>query len=196
MSKPQVNKRKIFNDPVYGFITIPGDRIFDIIEHPVFQRLRRIKQLGLAHLVYPGALHTRFHHSLGAMYLMTRALTELKLKGYAITPEEQMAAEVAMLLHDIARDDNRAVVIVTHDERVEDVADRVLWLEDGQLRDRKSERHSWVTDPVCGMRVDRWVATIVADYEGDNYAFCTKRCHDKFVADPAPYAATAREQSP
>ncbi len=101
MSKPQVNKRKIFNDPVYGFITIPGDRIFDIIEHPVFQRLRRIKQLGLAHLVYPGALHTRFHHSLGAMYLMTRALTELKLKGYAITPEEQMAAEVAMLLHDV-----------------------------------------------------------------------------------------------
>jgi len=101
MSKPQVNKRKIFNDPVYGFITIPGDRVFDIIEHPVFQRLRRIKQLGLAHLVYPGALHTRFHHSLGAMHLMTRALTELKLKGYAITPEEQMAAEIVMLLHDV-----------------------------------------------------------------------------------------------
>ncbi len=101
MSNPHVNKRKIFNDPVYGFITIPGDRIFDIIEHPVFQRLRRIKQLGLAHLVYPGALHTRFHHSLGAMHLMTRALTELKLKGHAITTEEQRAAEVVMLLHDV-----------------------------------------------------------------------------------------------
>ncbi|VAW28067.1 dNTP triphosphohydrolase, broad substrate specificity [hydrothermal vent metagenome] len=101
MSKIQVNKRKIFNDPVYGFVTIPGDRVFDIIEHPVFQRLRRIKQLGLAHLVYPGALHTRFHHSLGAMHLMTKALTELKLKGHAITQEEQIASEAAMLLHDV-----------------------------------------------------------------------------------------------
>jgi len=101
MSKTQVNKRKIFNDPVYGFITIPGDRVFDIIEHPVFQRLRRIKQLGLAHLVYPGALHTRFHHSLGAMHLMTKALAELKLKGHTITREEQLAAEAAMLLHDV-----------------------------------------------------------------------------------------------
>ncbi len=101
MSKTQVNKRKIFNDPVYGFITIPGDCVFDIIEHPVFQRLRRIKQLGLAHLVYPGALHTRFHHSLGAMHLMTKALAELRLKGHSITQEEQLAAEAAMLLHDV-----------------------------------------------------------------------------------------------
>jgi HD superfamily phosphohydrolase len=101
MSKTQVNKRKIFNDPVYGFVSIPDDRIFDIIEHPVFQRLRRIKQLGLAHLVYPGALHTRFHHSLGAMHLMTMAISELRLKGHAITKEEQLAAETAMLLHDI-----------------------------------------------------------------------------------------------
>ncbi len=97
----QVNKRKIFNDPVYGFISIPDERIFDIIEHPVFQRLRRIKQLGLAHLVYPGALHTRFQHSLGAMHLMTMALAELKLKGHKITGEEQLAAETAMLLHDV-----------------------------------------------------------------------------------------------
>lgn len=101
MSKIQVNKRKIFNDPVYGFISIPDERIFDIIEHPVFQRLRRIKQLGLAHLVYPGALHTRFQHSLGSMHLMTRALAELKLKGHEITHEEQLAAETAMLLHDV-----------------------------------------------------------------------------------------------
>ncbi|HFB61378.1 MAG TPA: HD domain-containing protein, partial [Bacteroidetes bacterium] len=101
MSKSRLNKRKIFNDPVYGFITIPDERIFDIVEHPVFQRLRRIKQLGLAHLVYPGALHTRFHHSLGAMHLMTKALAELKLKGHAISGEEQLAAEMAMLLHDV-----------------------------------------------------------------------------------------------
>ncbi len=101
MSNLQINKRKIFNDPVYGFISITDDRIFDIIEHPVFQRLRRIKQLGLTHLVYPGALHTRFHHSLGAMHLMTRALAELRWKGHTITKEEQHAAEMAMLLHDV-----------------------------------------------------------------------------------------------
>jgi len=101
MSQLHVNKRKIFNDPVYGFVSIPNEQIFDIIEHPFFQRLRRIKQLGLAHLVYPGALHTRFHHSLGAMYLMTRALSELQLKGHEISKEEQLAAETAMLLHDI-----------------------------------------------------------------------------------------------
>ncbi len=101
MSQLHVNKRKIFNDPVYGFVSIPNEQIFDIIEHPFFQRLRRIKQLGLAHLVYPGALHTRFHHSLGAMYLMTRALSELQLKGHEISQEEQLAAETAMLLHDI-----------------------------------------------------------------------------------------------
>ncbi len=101
MSKSLVNKRKIFNDPVYGFITIPGERIFDIVEHPYFQRLRRIKQLGLAHLVYPGALHTRFQHSLGAMHLMGRALAELKMKGHTLSRDEQLAAETAMLLHDI-----------------------------------------------------------------------------------------------
>ncbi len=101
MSNTRVNKRKIFNDPVYGFVTIPGEQIFDIIEHPVFQRLRRIKQLGLAHLVYPGALHTRFHHSLGAMHLMSKALAELRMKGHAVSKEEQRAAETAMLLHDV-----------------------------------------------------------------------------------------------
>lgn len=101
MSARNLNKRKIFNDPVYGFIPITDDVIFDIIEHPFFQRLRRIKQLGLTHLVYPGALHTRFQHSLGAMYLMGRGISELKMKGHEITPEESVAAQIAMLLHDI-----------------------------------------------------------------------------------------------
>lgn len=96
-----LNKRKIFNDPVYGFISITDDVIFDIIEHSFFQRLRRIKQLGLTHLVYPGALHTRFQHSLGAMHLMGLALSELKIKGHYILPEETSAAKIAMLLHDI-----------------------------------------------------------------------------------------------
>ncbi len=96
-----VNKRKIFNDPVYGFVAIPNEIIFDIIEHPYFQRLRRIKQLGLTHLVYPGALHTRFHHSLGAMHLMGKALLELKAKGHDVSEEEMAGAQIAILLHDI-----------------------------------------------------------------------------------------------
>ena len=96
-----VNKRKIFNDPVYGFVAIPNEIIFDIIEHPYLQRLRRIKQLGLTHLVYPGALHTRFHHSLGAMHLMGKALLELKAKGHDVSEEEMAGAQIAILLHDI-----------------------------------------------------------------------------------------------
>ena len=96
-----VNKRKIFNDPVYGFISIPSDLIFDLIEHPYFQRLRRIRQLGMAELVYPGALHTRFHHALGAMYLMGQALNTLRSKGHLIWETEWEAAQVAILLHDV-----------------------------------------------------------------------------------------------
>ncbi|PLX03507.1 MAG: phosphohydrolase [Marinilabiliales bacterium] len=95
------NKRKIINDPVYGFVSIHNDLLFDIIEHPYFQRLRRIKQLGLTHLVYPGALHTRFHHSIGAMHLMKKALNELRFKGTEISDEEFIAAHIAILLHDI-----------------------------------------------------------------------------------------------
>jgi hypothetical protein len=95
------NKRKIINDPVHGFITIPDELIFDLIEHPYFQRLRRIKQLGLSHLVYPGANHTRFHHALGAMHLMTKAIEVLRSKEITITDEEKLGATVAILLHDI-----------------------------------------------------------------------------------------------
>ncbi len=95
------NKRKIFNDPVYGFISIPFDLIFDLIEHPYFQRLRRIKQTGLTHLVYPGALHTRFHHAMGTMHLMGQAIDTLRSKGIDITPHEAEAVTVAILLHDI-----------------------------------------------------------------------------------------------
>ena len=95
------NKKKIFNDPVYGFISIPSEIIFDIIEHPFFQRLRRIKQLGLTHLVYPGSLHTRFHHVIGAMHLMTKAVATIRRKGHQITEEEEQAVLFAILLHDI-----------------------------------------------------------------------------------------------
>jgi len=96
-----INKRKIFNDPIYGFVSIPYDIVFDLIEHPYFQRLRRIKQLGMTHLVYPGALHTRFHHALGAMHLMVKAIDILRTKGNIITENEAKGVIIAILLHDI-----------------------------------------------------------------------------------------------
>ncbi|MCW3073310.1 MAG: phosphohydrolase [Flaviaesturariibacter sp.] len=93
--------RKIINDPVYGFITIDDPLIFEIVSHPYFQRLRRIHQMAFASLVYPGAVHTRFHHALGAYHLMGLALNELRNKGVAITKEEERGAKIAILLHDI-----------------------------------------------------------------------------------------------
>lgn len=96
-----MNKKKIINDPVYGFITIPTELVFDLIQHPYVQRLRYIKQLGMTHLVYPGALHTRFHHAIGAMHLMSLALDTIKSKGQAISHEEEEAVTIAILLHDI-----------------------------------------------------------------------------------------------
>jgi HD superfamily phosphohydrolase len=96
-----LNKKKIINDPVYGFISISSELIFDLIEHPYFQRLRYIKQLGMTHLVYPGALHTRFHHALGAMHLMSMAIETICSKGTHISADEQEAAKIAILLHDI-----------------------------------------------------------------------------------------------
>jgi uncharacterized protein len=96
-----LNKKKIINDPLYGFISITEEIIYDIINHPYFQRLRRIKQLGMTDFVYPGALHTRFHHALGSMHLMNEALTNLRLKGVEISDEEYRASLLAILLHDV-----------------------------------------------------------------------------------------------
>ncbi|WP_396145944.1 HD domain-containing protein [Flavobacterium sp.] len=95
------NKLKIFNDPIYGFITIPNSLIYDLIQHPYFQRLRRISQMGLSYLVYPGAHHTRFHHALGCMHIMQKAVQTLRFKGVAISNEEENALYIAILLHDI-----------------------------------------------------------------------------------------------
>jgi len=95
------NKRKIINDPVFGFLSIPNDLIYDVLQHPYVQRLNRIRQLGLSYLVYPGAMHSRFGHSLGAMHLMHEAIQSLRLKGVNITDEEATAAMIAILLHDI-----------------------------------------------------------------------------------------------
>jgi HD superfamily phosphohydrolase len=96
-----LNKRKIINDPIYGFIRIPDGIIFRIIEHPYFQRLRRINQLGLTDFVYPGATHTRFHHAIGSMHLMDMALTSLRNKGVDISDDEFESALITILLHDI-----------------------------------------------------------------------------------------------
>lgn len=93
--------RKIINDPVYGFITLDHPLLLDILSHPYYQRLRNIHQMAFAHLVYPGAVHSRLHHSLGAYHLMCMALSELKSKGFAITEEEELASKIAILLHDI-----------------------------------------------------------------------------------------------
>lgn len=116
------NKLKIFNDPIYGFITIPNALIFDLIEHKYFQRLRRITQMGLSYLVYPGAHHTRFHHALGCMFLMQKAVGILRFKGVTISEEEENALLIAILLHDIGHGpfshamEHSIVNGVTHEE--------------------------------------------------------------------------------
>lgn len=117
-----MNKKKIINDPLYGFISIPSELIYDIINHPYFQRLRRIKQLGMTDFVYPGALHTRFHHALGSMHLMNEALNNLRLKGVEISDEEYNGALVAILLHDVGHSpfshalENELVLGLDHEE--------------------------------------------------------------------------------
>ena len=95
------NKLKILNDPIYGFITIPNELIFDLIEHKYFQRLRRITQMGMSYMVYPGAHHTRFHHAIGCMHLMRQAVRVLRFKGVEISEDEENAVLIAILLHDI-----------------------------------------------------------------------------------------------
>ena len=97
----ETKKNKIINDPIYGFITLERGIVFDLIEHPFFQRLRRITQLGLSYLVYPGAYHTRFHHALGCMFLMEKAILQIRNKGHKISFEEEEALKIAILLHDI-----------------------------------------------------------------------------------------------
>jgi HD superfamily phosphohydrolase len=108
----QINKLKIFNDPIYGFISIPSALIYDLIQHPYFQRLRRISQMGLSYLVYPGANHTRFHHALGCMHLMQKAVDVLRFKGVSITTEEENALYIAILLHE------RSIVEDVHHEEI------------------------------------------------------------------------------
>ena len=101
--------------------------------------------------------------------------------------DSKSGQDVLMVLHDIARDEGRSVLIVTHDRRAEDVADRILWLEDGQLRDRKLEAHEWVRDPVCNMAIDSWASELFLDHGDRRYHFCSGRCRERFEADPERY---------
>ena len=133
------NKKKIINDPVYGFITIPHEIIYDVIEHPYFQRLRRIKQLGLSHLVYPGAIHTRFHHVIGAMHLMQKAISTIRKKGHEVTEPEERAVLLAILLHDIGHGpfshalEHDIVSGVSHEDISSFFIDRLSKEFDGEL---------------------------------------------------------------
>lgn len=122
MNNLSTNKLKILNDPIYGFIRIPNSLIFDIIEHASFQRLRRVSQMGLSNLVYPGANHTRFHHALGCLHLMQKAITVLTAKGIKISKDEENALYIAILLHDIGHGafshalEHSIVTGITHEE--------------------------------------------------------------------------------
>lgn len=133
------NKLKIFNDPIYGFVSLQYEIIFDLIDHPYFQRLRRIKQLGLTNLVYPGALHTRFHHAMGAMHLMGQAIDVIRSKGHSITEEEAKGVTIAILLHDIGHGpfshalEHSIVSNVTHEDISELFMSRLNTEFNGQL---------------------------------------------------------------
>ena len=142
------NKHKIINDPVLGFITIPNELIYELVQHPLFQRLTRIKQLGLANVVYPGAQHTRFQHSLGAMHLVGEAVKQLRLKGQVITPAEENGVLAAMLLHDIGHGpfshvlENTLIRGVSH----EDLSLRMMEMINEEMGGRLSLAISIFTD--------------------------------------------------
>lgn len=133
------NKRKIINDPVFGFLSIPNELIYDVLQHPYVQRLNRIRQLGLSYLVYPGAMHSRFGHSLGAMHLMHEAIASLRLKGVEITEHEETSAMIAILLHDIGHGpfshvlEHTLVEGVTHEDISLLMMERINIDLDGQL---------------------------------------------------------------
>jgi len=150
-----------------------------------------LKQLGLAHRRY--ALPQTLSGGEKQRVAIARALINEPKLILADEPtgnlDSQTGQEVMMILHDIARDQGFSVILVTHDPRVEEIADRVLWLEDGSLRDRKSEEHAWVRDPVCGMRVDEWTSEFHCKHLGQKYFFCSERCLNRFQQHPQQYAA-------
>lgn len=135
-----MNKKKIINDPVYGFLTIPHPLLFDLLQHPYFQRLRRIKQVGMTYQVYPGAMHSRYNHALGAMHLMQQAIQQLRSKGQEITEDEALGVLVAILLHDIGHGpfshalEYLFIADVRHEEISLRMMERINEEWDGQLK--------------------------------------------------------------
>ncbi len=198
--QPRIRARSIgfvfqsFN--LLGALTVEENILFParLLRGPVTQARSRadelIERLGLSHRrsSRPGTLSGGEKQRVA----IARALINEPALILADEPTGNLDSangqEVMMILHDIARDEGRSVILVTHDPRVEDLADRILWLEDGALRDRKAERHSWVHDPVCGMRVDEWTAEISTTFAQERYVFCSQRCLDRFAAGPQQYA--------
>jgi putative ABC transport system ATP-binding protein len=156
---------------------------------------RLIQDLGLTHRV--NALPSQLSGGEKQRVAIARALINDPPLILADEPtgnlDSARGQEVMMTLHDIARDEGKSVLIVTHDPRVEDVADRVLWLEDGAIRDRKRENHIWVTDPVCGMRVDRDRSLHQAKHKGEIFFFCSQRCVDRFNRNTDSYLGRLME---
>lgn len=144
-----MNKKKIINDPVFGFLTIPNDLLYDILQHPYVQRLSRIRQLGLSNFIYPGVMHTRFLHSIGAMHLMQEGIDSLRQKGVAISDNESTSAQIAILLHDVGHGpfshvlEHTLVSGITHEEI------SLLMMEQINLdMSPKSEQHLWTQRPL------------------------------------------------
>ena len=160
------NKHKIINDPVFGFLNIPNDLLFDILQHPLVQRLIRIRQLGLSYLVYPGAMHSRFSHSLGAMHLMSEAIASLRGKGVEISESEATGALVAILLHDVGHGpfshvlEHTLVEGITH----EDIS--LLMME--QINQELAERNKQLS--LCDAQTD------------DGLSVCAQRPLDEAIA--------------
>lgn len=160
------NKHKIINDPVFGFLNIPNDLLFDILQHPLVQRLIRIRQLGLSYLVYPGAMHSRFSHSLGAMHLMSEAIASLRRKGVDISESEATGALVAILLHDVGHGPFSHVLEHTLVEGITHEEISLLMME--QINQELAERNKQLS--LCDAQTD------------DGLSVCAQRPLDEAIA--------------
>lgn len=160
------NKHKIINDPVFGFLNIPNDLLFDILQHPLVQRLIRIRQLGLSYLVYPGAMHSRFSHSLGAMHLMSEAIASLRGKGVDISESEATGALVAILLHDVGHGPFSHVLEHTLVEGITHEEISLLMME--QINQELAERNQQLS--LCDAQTD------------DGLSVCAQRPLDEAIA--------------
>jgi len=170
-------------------ILLPASLMPEGIKGARMRCKKLIEKLGLEHRVH--ALPPTLSGGEKQRVAIARALINQPPVILADEPtgnlDSEKGQEVMMILHDVVRDEGCTVIMVTHDNRIEDIADRLLWLEDGALRDRISEQHSWVKDPVCGMRVDEWTAREQTIYKEKKYTFCSSRCLQQFERKPESY---------